>query len=95
VSRIIIGKLDRSRSGASRRQVKLNSAQLAESGHDRLGQIGTFIRFADRINEDRADLGLHRPAVPRSPDAEQFHNPLIKVPDTHRGHGHHLSCYQR
>jgi hypothetical protein len=26
--------------------------------------------------------------VPRGPDAEQFHNPLIEVPDTHRGHGH-------
>jgi hypothetical protein len=90
VSRIIIGKLDCSRSGTSRRQVKLNSAQLTESRHDRLRQIGTFVRLADRVNEDRADLGLHGPAVPRCPGAKQFHNPLIEVPDTHRGHGHHL-----
>jgi hypothetical protein len=89
VSRIIIGKLDCSRSGTSRRQVKLNSAQLTESSHDRLAQIGALVRLTDRVDNDRADLGLHGPAVPRGPDTEQFHNPLIKVSDTHRGHGHH------
>jgi hypothetical protein len=90
VSRIIISELDCSRRGTSRRQVKLNSAKLTKAGHNRLGQVGAFIRLLNRINEDRAHLSLHGPAMPCGPDAKPFHNPVVQVPDTHRCHEHHL-----
>jgi len=76
------------------RQVKLNSAKLTETGHDRLSQVGAFIRLLNRIEEDRAHFSLHGPAMPRGADAESFHHPVIQVPDAHRRHGHHLFCYQ-
>jgi hypothetical protein len=91
---MIIGELDWPRRGTSRRQVKLNSAELTEAGHNRLGQVGTFVRLLNRINKNCADLGLHGPAMPRGPDAEPLHNPLIEVPDAHRRHDITSSCYQ-
>jgi len=83
-------ELSCSRRAGARRDLKLNPAQLAKASHDRLTEVGTCIRFADRVSEDGADLGLHRPAVPGSPDAEQFQDPLVDVPDAHCCHGHHL-----
>jgi hypothetical protein len=89
VSRIIISKLDCSRRGTSRRQVELNSAELTEAGHNRLSQVGAFVRLLNRVDEDCADLGLHGPPMPGGPDADQIHDPIIQVPDAHRCHRHH------
>src|ERR1700761_8020956 len=88
VSRIIIGELNQPRTGPSLRQVKLDSAKLTETVHERLGQVGPAVRLTNRVYQDRPDLGLHGPAMPRGPDAEEFHDPVIEVPDAHRRHDH-------
>jgi hypothetical protein len=72
VSRIIISELDCSGRGISRRQVELHSAELTETGHNRLSQVGAFVRLLNRVDEDRADLGLHGPPMPGGPDADQL-----------------------
>src|ERR1700749_1783259 len=89
VSRIIIGKLNWSRSGSPWRQGKLDSAYLAETVHEPLGQVGSAVRLTNRVYQDRADLGLHGPTVPRGPDTEQLHDPVVQVSDAHRRHHDH------
>jgi hypothetical protein len=88
-SRIIISELDCSRRGTSRRQIELNSAEIAEAGHDRLSKVRAFVRLLNRVDEDCADLSLHGAPMPGGPDADQLHDPIIQVPDAHRRHGHH------
>jgi hypothetical protein len=51
------------------------------------GQLDRGSVFRVRgLSQDFADFGLHRPAMPLSPDAEPSEHPLVHIPDYYVRH---------
>src|SRR5260370_39315831 len=68
------------------RKLEINSAKLGKLIQDGLEQVGGVALIADRINEYRANLRLHRPAVARSTDSEALFDVIIEVTNAQRSH---------
>ena len=75
--------------GGARRKLEFDTAQFAEAVHERLEHARGLAGLGDRVGEDGANFGFHRPAVAGGPDAEPFLHFVIEVSDTECGQRDH------